>query len=283
MGLYIITDSYKESWIEKVYGEKNTTTLYKCEKLKDFTLQYSHGCINENNKVRDETEWINFLKTVENAKSSSDLENIFEIDHFLYEMALEFLLFSYDHIQSGHNFYLYKQPNGKWIYLSHDFDLDVGVFSYGKYIFSFESFTENINIINILILKDPARFNKILSDIIYKAFNPSTLFSYIDELKTFIRPYVEIDKILDSEGNYPGKMKDKSYDYYTLRQWDAYSEFTTSNFYGLKYWVLTMYRVVCQNYYLKCDSVYMDEGYKYSIDEELEQQYFDSIFNDNDF
>jgi len=29
-GLYIFTDAYKESWIEYVYGEKDTQLLYKC-------------------------------------------------------------------------------------------------------------------------------------------------------------------------------------------------------------------------------------------------------------
>jgi len=30
MGLFIINDAFKESWVEYVYGEENTSTLYKC-------------------------------------------------------------------------------------------------------------------------------------------------------------------------------------------------------------------------------------------------------------
>jgi len=42
-------------------------------------------------------------------------------------MALEYSFGSWDHIlRCAHNFYMYKQKNGKWIYLSHDFDHDLG-------------------------------------------------------------------------------------------------------------------------------------------------------------
>ncbi|OUM67812.1 hypothetical protein PIROE2DRAFT_4621, partial [Piromyces sp. E2] len=278
MGLYIITDSYKDSWIEKVYGEKNTTNLYKCVSLDDFTTAYASGCINKNEEVTDETEWIDFLKAVENAESASDLENIFEIDHFLYEMALEYLTNSFDRIQSSQNFYLYKQPNGKWIYLANDFDLDFGKFNYKKFHQSFESFTKDINIIDILILRDPTRFNQILRDVVNRVFNPSTIYSHIDELKTFIKPYVELDKVPDSKGNYPGMMKNEVCYYYTLREWEAFTEFTTGReFNGLKYWVLEMYRIVCSNYNLECDPLYINKNYKYPVDRELENQFYDSI------
>ncbi|OUM58013.1 hypothetical protein PIROE2DRAFT_16825 [Piromyces sp. E2] len=192
MGLYIITDLFKLSWIEKVYGEKDTTTLYKCKNIFDLSPTYSEGCVNENEDVTDETEWINFLTAVKNAKSASDLEDIFEIDHFLYEMAIEYLTNGWDHILNAHNFYMYKQPNGKWIYLSFDFDLDIG------------QYYENIN----------------------KVFNPSILYPHIDELKQFIKPYVELDKILNSEGLYPGRFDNKS-KLFSMEQWDAYSEFNT--------------------------------------------------------
>ncbi len=128
MGFYIISDAYKKSWIEDVYGEENTITLYQCNQMVNFTVSGKDGCINENDEVIDHSKWESSLTAVENAKSPEDLEDIFEIDHFLKEMALDYLTGSTDHINTGHNFYFYKQPNGKWIYLSYNFDLDFGMF-----------------------------------------------------------------------------------------------------------------------------------------------------------
>ena len=126
MGLYILTDSIKPAWIEKVYGEKKITTLYKCNELKEISPDNYKMCSNENDEITDHSEWIEFLTTIQNANSTSDLENIFEIDRFLYEMAIEYLVYGYDH--NYHNFNFYRQPNGKWIYLSFDFDLEFGFF-----------------------------------------------------------------------------------------------------------------------------------------------------------
>jgi len=270
MGFYIITDSIKLSWIEKVYGEKNSTNLYKCKNVSYLSPDFYYGCVNENEDVNDYHEWIDFLTAVENAKSASDLEDIFDIDHFLYEMAIEYLVSGWDHIQNGHNFMLYKQPNGKWIYLSHDFDLDIGQYSVYSYNLTFEQFTKENHIIDTLILQDPSRFNEILKDVVNKVFNPSTLYPHIDELKQFIKPYVELDKTPDSEGAYPGRINLKGYpSTITMEQWDAYSEFTTGlsdrMAYGLKYWILMEYRNVCKIYNMECDQKYIDESYEYPL------------------
>ncbi|OUM64464.1 hypothetical protein PIROE2DRAFT_8775 [Piromyces sp. E2] len=276
MGLYIITDLFKSSWIERVYGEKDTTTLYKCKNIHDFSPAYSEGCVNENEDVTDKTEWINFLTAVKNAKSASDLEDIFEIDHILYEMAIEYLTSGWDHIQNTHNFYLYKQPNGKWIYLSYDFDLDIGQNNENSFDLKFNEFTRDIHIIDLLILKDPSRFDKILKDVVNKVFNPSILYPHIDELKQFIKPYVELDKIPNSQGQYLGRF-DNKFDLFSLEQWDAYSEFNTGESdrlaYELKYWILMEYRTVCRNYNMECDPIYMDENYEYPI-VEIDDDYF---------
>ena len=62
---------------------------------------------------------------------------------------------------------------------------------------------------------------------------------------------------------------------FSFEQWDAFCEFTSDNFpgagyiYGLKYWILIKYRLVCNNYGIECDPKYMDENYKYPINEDL--------------
>jgi len=273
MGLYIFTDSYKLSWTEKVYGEKDSLNLYKCKNMYDLNPVYVDGCENENEEVTDHSEWIHFLTTVENAQSAEDLEDIFEIDHFLYEMAIEYLVSGWDHIVSSHNFYLYKQPNGKWIYLIHDFDLDIGADDEIAVNYSIKEFTKPIHIMDLLIFNDSSRFDKILADVVKKVFNPSTLYPHIDELKQFLRPYIELDKTPDDSGNLPGAINKKGRNSFTVEQWDAYSEFTPSLYdrymFGLKQWIHLKYRNVCNNYNLECDPVFMDEEYQYTIVESL--------------
>jgi len=274
MGLYIMTDVINLPWIEDVYGEKKATNLYKCNNFNDFKSELSSGCENKNEDITDDTEWINFLKTVENAKSISDIENIFDIDHFLYELAIDYLTNAYDH--SFHNFYLYKQSNGKWTYLSYDFDIDFsGILdtkiAYADFI---QRYSGRGRIYDILISKDPEIFSKVLKDIVSKVFNPATLYPHIDEIKQFIEPYVQLSKTPDSNGYFPGDinvmaitdMLSYSFDY-----WDTISEFTVSDNIGhkalginvgLKCFILLKYRSVCHQLNMECDPVYMDENYQ---------------------
>jgi len=287
MGLFVISDAYKKSWVEYVYDEENTSLLYKCEIMEKLAVENSEGCINENDDVTDHSEWISFLSAVENAKSSSDLEDIFEIDHFLKEMALDYLLGSWDHITNYHNYYMYKQPNGKWIYLSQDFDHDFGQPNLPintSYTDFFKRGLNSLHLFEVLILGEPQRFEKVLNEIVMDTFNPSTLYSRIDELKQFIRPYVEKEKTPDSDGKYPGRINDLGKEKnYSIEQWDAYSEFTTSMTdtvaFGLKYWILMKYRYVCNTYNMECDPTYLDESYEYPINKELEFDLKGSIYN----
>jgi len=280
MGLYILTDSIKPAWIEKVYGEKKTTALYKCDFFNVFSLDYSEWCSNENDNVLDHSEWIDFLTSVEIANSVSDIENIFEIDHFLYEMAIEYLVYGTDHYY--HNFNFYRQPNGKWIYLPFDFDLDFGYFEKNAHNISIDEYFGNDDgkrkLFDILILKDQSKFLEILKEIVDKVFNPSILYLRIDELKKFIKSSVAQSKIPDVNGNYPGVINLNAVENfsmnYSLEEWNAFSEFTSSaRFYGLKYWILMKYRYLCQTYQWECDPIYMDENYKYYINEELNYSY----------
>ena len=281
MGLYIITDALKPSWVEKVYGEKNPTSLYKCESIYSFTPNNASNCVNEDKDITDNSEWVDFLTKISTAQSASDIENIFEIDHYLYELAIEYLLFGWDH--SCHNFYFYRQPNGKWIYLTYDFDYDIG-FSTGKvYDFGIDDYinkeSSKHELSNLLILQDSNKFMKILKDVVDRVFNPSILYPHIDELKQFIKFYVELDKTPDANGFYPGVLNKYSNDFYSIEEWDAFSEFTSHyQSYGLKYWILLKYRSVCQKFNLDCDPIYMDENYKYPINENLNYE----ISHEND-
>jgi len=266
MGLYVLTDSYKLSWIEKVYGEKNTTSLYKCDS--SFLTKKYCICPNENEDVKDKTEWKEFIHTLDNAESVSDIEDIFDVDQFITEMALEYLLGGWDHINNQHNYYMFKPKNGKWLYLTYDFDLDLGN-SYGVTIEQdFNNFFHyEFNIVDILIKNDSSRFKAIIKDLITKVFNPGILYPHIDELKDFIRYYVKLDKEIGPLGYAPGRINKNGRDYlYTLEEWEANTEFTKiCEFYGIKYWILEKYRYVCNEFHIKCDPVYMDSNYKYDV------------------
>jgi len=275
MGLYILSDSYKLPWIESVFGEKDATNLYKCINTdQDLSMNSKDGCVNENENVTDNSEWIKFLKTVDKAKTVSDLEDVVDVDHFLKEIALEYIFDSWDHIQNGHNYYMFKPQNGKWLYLTHDFDLDFGQ----DYMDPKESYITGevgIHIIDVLMTSNTTRFDNILVDIVSNVFNPNVLYPRIDELKEFIKPYVELEKTPDSNGNYPGRINTAATDFFTYDEWDANVEFTSiktpsSKAFGLKYWILGMYRFVCKHYGIECDPVYLDENYEYPVNTDVE-------------
>ena len=186
-------------------------------------------------------------------------------------MALEYLLGSWDHLLNGQNYYMYKPKGGKWIYLSHDYDYEIGELG-----MTLEELYKNLPITNLLILKDQQHFNDVLKSIISKVFNPATLYPHIDEIKTLIRPYVELGKVKDAEGNYPGVLNMvSSSKIYSLEQWDAASEFTNISVmegdvsFAIKYYILIKYREMCTTLNMECDPVYMNEKYKYPVNEEL--------------
>ncbi|KAL6609027.1 putative cellulase, partial [Neocallimastix californiae] len=296
MGFYILMDSIKLSWIDFVYGDKDSTSLYRCKDVNnDLSVKMSStGCINDNEEVTDNSEWIEFLTALDSAQSAEDIENIFDIDLFLTEIAIEYISGSWDHyLIYGHNFYLYKPKDDKWKFIVYDYDgdfgqdIDMGIngmsfdftaprnpsTDYPTY--SFEEWTKSRHLVDILILNNSTRFDNILTNLVSEIFNPATLFPYIDELKEFVRPYVELDKIPDENGKYPGRLNEKSGDY-SLAEWDANCEFTTvrssqgSRGYGLKYWILAKYRYICKAYNMECDQTYLDENYEYTIDKEVE-------------
>jgi len=305
MGLYIMMDAFKLSWAELVYNDTNSTSLYQCKNFySSLSLDAADTCISENDDVKDDTEWRELLIALDNAESASDIEDIFDIDQFLTEIALEFLFGSWDHfLNYGHNMYVYKPKGDKWKMMLYDFDAELGQdidnaliesiyvdlpnymqrFYFNYYDYTFDEWDiYHYHITQILIHDDPTRFESILKNIVAKAFNPAILFPHIDELKEFIKPYVTADKTPDDDGHYPGFLDPKMKGY-SLEQWDANSEFTTIKCstdyraFGLKYWILAKYRFVCQYYNMDCDSKYMDENYEYTIDESV---YKDENYSD---
>jgi len=252
-GLFILTDAYKESWIEYVYGEKDTQQLYKCEYC-DLTYGTRTGFVNENKEAINKKELYEFLARMTTAKTASDVESIFDLDQYYKEIAVDLLVSSLDH--TLHNYYVYKNKD-KWIYLSHDYDLDM-VAGPSMRIYKYDS-----PIVKKLILDDDRRFREILKEIVANVFNPATLYPHIDEIKSFIKSYVKLDMTPDENGNYPGRINKYFENDYTFEQWEDSTEFKSvyMNGYALKKFILLKYRIICKDYELECDPVYLDMHY----------------------
>jgi len=259
-GLFILTDVYKESWIEYVFGEKDTQLLYKCESC-DLTYDRRSGFVNENKEATNRKELYEFLAAMTTAKTASDVESIFDLDQYYKEIAVDLLVSSWDHLY--HNYYVYKNKD-KWIYLSHDYDLDMGMSDAGP---SFGRELLLYSLINKKLIHDDARrFREILKEIVAKVFNPGTLYPHIDEIKSFIRPYVKLDKTPDENGNYPGRINSYArfeYKEYSFEEWENSTEFksVSTDKYALKKFILLKYRIICKEYELECDPVYLDMHY----------------------
>jgi len=187
---------------------------------------------------------------------------------------------------------MYKNKDtGKWMMIYYDFDMDIGQDVIGiEFANPFPNpdknfprytvrqwFTVPQHVVDLAIWDNLPRFESKLEEVIMNVFNPALLFSHIDEIKDFIRPYVLHDKTPDENGNKPGILNLVNPADFSMEQWEANSEFTTVDDpinrvsgYGLKYWILERYRAVCEYYNLECDPTYMDENYEYSIDKNVE-------------
>jgi len=291
-GLHVLLDTLKLSWVEKKYDDEDTANLYNCSSGGCFMNENcSRSCENLNDEVTDISEFVEFLKTLDQASSIEEIEKVFDVDNFLYETAYEYLAGGWDHLyHPGHNIILYKQKNGIWKMIYYDFDNDFGQdvigMEYGKvetnpnkdYVnYTFDEWMNRpLHISDILVYKNQERFINIMNKFVTEAFNPALLFPHIDELKELIRPYIKYDKTPDENGINHGVINLVNPIEYSYEQWEANSEFTTiakkelkGSAYGLKYWILARYRKVCETFGLECDPVYMDKNYQFPIVEEM--------------
>jgi len=288
LGLFILTDIYKESWIEYVYGEKDTQLLYKCN-LCNLNYQSRSFFENENKEATNKNELYEFLAEMTKAESASDVETIFDLDQYYKEIAVDVLVSSWDH--TGHNYYIYKnKENNKWIYLSHDYDLDMGR-DEGPSM-SLDYLKMYSSTIRKLIPNDDPRFRETIKEIVTNVFNPAIIYPHIDEIKTFIKPYVEIEKTPDENGQYPGRLNKFATDFYTFKQWEDSVEFKSlingenNDIYALKKFILLKYRIICQEYELECDPVYLDRYYGRTLnvtDDSLDESNGNEVQNGIDF
>jgi len=214
LGMYILTNKLKKDFMKKFFDDKNTKTLYECKTAASRFENNSVAkqCINTNDDSDNaQDEIIAFNNAVNNATSFEDLEKIIDVDFFLRAVAFEFITIAWDgFLCLGHNYFLYKRKDGKWVYLLNDFDQVFGQ-NISSLIFtmmvpdrSYIPSEDQINIPNIalrdidndhkllkyLIYDDDTRFRKVLGEIVKEVFNPKILIPRVDELAELIRDSV---------------------------------------------------------------------------------------------
>ncbi|KAL6630385.1 coth protein-domain-containing protein [Neocallimastix sp. 'constans'] len=286
LGFYIIIE----------YNDPDTTDLIQCKYIfafLDYNSTYTN-CVNENEDNPDMTNFGVLLNTLDNANSIREINEIFDVENFLKNMILEWLTASWDHLTlMGHNYNVYKIPDGKWTYSVYDYDttfggeLGLGLFFrvpeplyYDDpdtwFKVKFENWINNNQHIMQVIMNDKNNpFLEYLQEIINNAFNPVLLFKRIDEIKEFISPYVKEDRTPDKNGKLPGRLNEASINYdYSYKHFEGVTEFSTiqTHFnglygysYGLKKWILDKFVFVCENYDIDCSvgQEYLD-SYKFN-------------------
>jgi len=222
------SDNIKEMY--KTETEKDKLQLYKCKEVGfDFTSQSANLCTNASSENEtDITEFEEFIARVEEAKTIDQLDEIMNVDIFLKYMAVDWIIGSFDHLLVlGHNFYFYKNDiNKKWDIIYYDFDNTLGqglsdwawsfkgdgknkgVTDFTK--LNFKQFTLDQKIFDVLVNNDDTRFKNNLKEVLIAAFNPKLLNDHIDELKSYITPYVK-EEYTPINGEYPGRVNKKGF------------------------------------------------------------------------
>jgi len=130
MGLYVLIDAYKKSWIKQVFPEdKEVRNFYQCSvNNSNFSENNLKLCINANEEYEGEMESLEeFITAINTAKTREDVEDIMDVDEFARVWIFEWLVGTWDSsLLAGKNYYLYKKVEGKWLILPYDFDTTFG-------------------------------------------------------------------------------------------------------------------------------------------------------------
>jgi len=240
-GLYTLLDSVKPAMIKKVFRleeETDDMILFQCKyDGMDFSIGSESHCINAvNEESTDMSQLQDLIQKVNSATTLAQFEEFLDVDLFLKSVIVEWLIGSFDHfLILGHNFNLYKRPtDNKWCIIIYDFDntfgynLNAGSFNlrgngrggWGGFNFNnvdvttlnFKDFNSKVNhkIFQYLIYQDDTKFKALLKDVLVYAFNPQLLKQHMNELKTFLTPYVTED-LTPIQGQLPGRVNRKGY------------------------------------------------------------------------
>ncbi|ORX60895.1 coth-domain-containing protein [Piromyces finnis] len=288
MGFWVVSDSIKSKWIQRKFGvsEEQTKPLYQCRA--DF-IRLDNGsakqlCVNANEEYKDYMEpFNNFVDAVNAAKTREDLEKIMDVDNFIKYLAWEYLMGSWDHFSNvyGHNIYWYQQPNGKWVIIPYDHDIELGQELWTTYCkgtapycdyddvdfarVPYDQFETGHPIIRTLVHNDDTKFRECLGDIVSKVFNPDTILIQLDKVKKLISPYVKRDR-----DTLAGRINKKGKEIiYTYEHFLGNTEYTyvhnivnTVRDYGLKDWIRRRYEYVAAYYGINTEATTSDKKHK---------------------
>ncbi|KAG4091434.1 coth-domain-containing protein [Neocallimastix lanati (nom. inval.)] len=279
MGLYLLRDAYKAQWVENTFGEKSTKHLYTCsndykDKGNDF-----FKCVNDDEDITEDEDMKIFLKKLENSKDRKDLEEFFDVKSFIRLQAARYLFGSFDHVTGENNNMLYMYhdvSSGRdlWIPLIYDFDMNFGNFRKPSTnrTFDEEIFEKKNPLYTMLNLNNNSEeLISIMDEIMRTSFNPNILLPRIDQLRTFIEPYVKEDRTPGENGLFPGRFNigvGRAHDSFTYEDFLTNTEFTTikarryindftdkyeeDTCLGLKQWVIERFKFACSYYKLDC-------------------------------
>ena len=282
-GLYVFMDAIKTSWVKQTFNpsEKEVTTLYQCKNGGfNFQSNSAYACENSNDDYPSMDAFKKFVSDANNARNVADLEKIMDVDVFLKYLALEWLIGSFDHFMIyGHNFNWYKrETDGKWVVIYYDYDNTFGTGlssnlwagksrnqdgtqfkNNNQYVqYSFADWDKNVPILGKLVFQNQNKFKQIVHDVLVQAFNPDTLNPHINELKTFLTPYVKEDLTINSQGKLPGRINGAG-----SKHNSSVSNFENAIESNVKSWIKNKFDVACSNYSFNKNQI-LSEAASYS-------------------
>jgi len=226
IGLFVITDKVKKDMIKRYFNDKDTDNFYECQNIavrfEDNSI--ANECTNSKKELVDYRDDLQALVDAVNlAKTIDDIKDIIDVDSFLKVIAFEFITIANDNfLLYGHNFYLYKKPDGKWIMIINDFNR---TFAQDVWINQFEGDDRYIKkhyypdlqrinlpnisirdmdlghkIVKLLIHDDDTRFREILGEIVKEVFNPKILNARVDDIADLIRDDLAVTREVHEDG-----------------------------------------------------------------------------------
>jgi len=131
-GLYTLMDTVKTSWIKQTFKpvDEEVTTLFQCKvKGMNLTPGTESLCNNANDDYPDMSAFNDFIKQINEATTTEEIEEIMDVEVFLKFMAMEWLIGSFDHLLViGHNFNFYqRESDHKWVIIEYDYDNTFGL------------------------------------------------------------------------------------------------------------------------------------------------------------
>ena len=216
-GVYLNVEHIDEEFMGSRFGNE-TGNLYKCLYPADLDFKGSNPELykeefwgrraydQKNNKeIEDYSDLAAFIDILNNSESvdfACELEEIFNVDRYLYSIIFDILTGNWDGpIYNKNNFYLYfDDKTNRFEYVAFDLDNTLGIDwinrDWGtRNIYSWKKTNEArplySKIMENQIFRE--RFSYYMDKVLEDIYTEDLLFPYFDEMRDKIYPFVEID------------------------------------------------------------------------------------------